>query len=335
MRTLVLGSNGFIGANIVREALDEGWAVRAFHRTDSNLSALAGLGVEHCTGDLKDVESLKRAMAGVDVVFHPAAPYPLLHFDGKRQVREAVQTVRNVLEAAQASGSPRLVYTSSLTTIGRPSQPGAIANEDCAPNLRSQHTPYHEMKECMEREVLDAAAKGYPAVVVNPTMCLGPYDSKPTSGRLVLAIARGEMPAYIEAPVNVVDIRDVARGHLLAAQKGQPGSRYILGNANMMMSDLVRDAATSARVPIPRLRVPPVFALAVAYAGEYRMRLLGGKPPHVPIVGVELLRYSQHFDSRRAMEELGYAPRELRAVYEDTLTWFEHVGLWQKFPRKD
>ena len=241
---LILGSTGCIGSNAVRAALEAGWTVRAFHRnpTGPKTWMLDGLDVQHVIGDLHDGQALRAAMRGCDVVLHAAAYYPLHSLDLWGSVRHAVAEMRGVLCAADEAQVGRLVYTSTLTTVGPPGEPGRLADERDFYLPGSTSSAYFESKWAMEAEAWRAAAQGLPVVIVNPTAVFGPWDVKPTTGEILINVAQGHFPVWLDLQVNIVDARDVGHGLVLAAERGRAGQRYILGGDNLP----VREALTMA-----------------------------------------------------------------------------------------
>src|SRR5579884_4133012 len=244
--SLVIGATGLLGSNLVRALLDQGESVRVLIRPTSPAHTLNGLPLDRVYGDLYDPASLHEACRGVGTVYQAASYYPTETIPAKTATALALEQTNNLLNAVQQTSVSRLVFTSTLTTIGNPSEPGRLANENCPFVPRFPDNPYLVAKAAMEARVLEAARSGVPAVVINPTACYGPYDSKPTSGTQMLMIAKRLAPAYVQAPVNAIDVRDVAVGMIRAAQRGRVGERYILGNWNTTqkeLGDLIADVA--------------------------------------------------------------------------------------------
>src|SRR5262245_41105033 len=232
MRVLVLGATGFIGGQIARALVEHGYAVRALRRARSSTLALEGLPVEFAYGDLRDPSALLAAMRGVEAVFHAAGYYPHNSLAPRRALRLAAAGMRNLLECARAADVGRVVYTSSLSTIGPPAVGRALADERDYYLPGSVADPYFEAKWAMEAEVYRAVALGQAVVALCPTVVFGPGDVKPTSGTVLLALARGLLPAYVEGRINIVDVRDVAMAHVAALERGRTGERYILSGQN-------------------------------------------------------------------------------------------------------
>lgn len=323
-KALVLGSTGCIGNNVVRACVAAGWTVRAFHRATSQTWMLDGLDVERTRGDLGDPTSLRDAMRGCDVVFHAAAYYPSHSLDMAGSLRDAVSEMRDVLHAAADTGVGRLVYTSTLTTLGSPSEPGRLADERNFYLPGSTSSAYFECKWAMEAEAWRACAEGLPVVIVNPSAVFGPWDVKPTTGEILLNLAKGRLPVWLEVETNVVDARDVGRGHILAAQKGQIGQRYILGGENLPLRHALTVAAQEAGVNPPRWRASLRVVSALVRAGEALGQLPLVQP--LPLEHFKTLREWRALDTSKARRELGFEPRPFVDTVRDTLAWFREYG---------
>lgn len=326
MKALVLGATGFIGGNLVRALLARGHQVRAFRRRPGPALALEGLQVEEAFGDVRSRAAVQAALAGCDVVFHAAGYYPTSGLDLPGALREGAASVRSVLEAARRAGTPRVVYTSSLSTIGRPSEPGRLANETDFYLPGTSGHPYPESKYVMEQEAYRYIAWGLPAVVVCPAAVFGPGDVKPTSGVALLAVARGLLPFYVGGRINAVDVRDVVAAQVAAAERGRVGEKYILGGWNVSVGELIRAMAEAAGVPAPHRRLPEGLVYALAVAGEEVGRLIPGSPAKYLTTGVEQVRSGQYLDSSKAQRELGLARRPLVETFRDSLEWFRSHG---------
>jgi dihydroflavonol-4-reductase len=321
---LVLGSTGCIGNNVVRACLEAGWEVRAFHRASSKTWMLDGLEVEHATGDLHDRDSLLAAMRGCDVVFHAAAYYPRHSLDMAGSLRDAVSGMRNVLAAVAEAKAGRLVYTSTLTTIGPAGEPGRLSDERDFYLPGSTDSAYFESKWAMEAEAWRAVAGGLPLVIVNPTAVFGPWDVKPTTGEILVNVAKGRFPVWLDLDVNVVDARDVGRGQLLAAERGRTGQRYILGGENLPVRQALAVAAQEAGVKPPRWRAPLGLLGAVVKTGEALGRLPLVQP--LPLEHFKTLREWRALNTTKARTELGFEPRPFVDTVRDTLAWFREHG---------
>jgi len=319
VKALVIGATGFIGGAIVRAAMAQGWQVRAMRRDDRRLGAIGDLAeqgkIEWYQANLIDSSTIAEAMVGCDVVFHAAGYYPTTSRDPARQVRRAQTQMDGVLLAFRQAKPDTLVYTSSLSTIGPPSEPSRLANESDVYQLGSVPAPYFDIKMVMEQTALGS---GLPVVALCPTAVFGPGDVKPTSGRLLISVARGQMPLYPDGQINVVDVRDVAGAHLAAVERGQPGERYIIGGENMSFRQMLTMMALEAGRRPPRLRLPSrAIELAGSLAGQ-----LG-------ILGADMLQAIRHFqplDTSKAHAELGLTNRAFTETVRDTLAWFYEQG---------
>jgi dihydroflavonol-4-reductase len=323
-KVLVLGSTGCIGNNVVRACLSAGWSVRAFHRTGSPTWLLDGLDVEHIIGDLGDPASLVSGMQGCDAVFHAAAYYPRHSLDMAGSLRDAVTGMRNVLHAAATARVERLIYTSTLTTIGPASEPGHLANEQDFYLPGTTGSAYFESKWAMEAELWRAVAEGLPAVIVNPTAVFGPWDVKPATGEILLNVAKGYLPFWLDLDVNVVDARDVGQGQVLAAQHGQLGQRYILGGQNLSLREALTIAAKEAGVSPPRWQASLGLIKRVVSIGEALGKIPGVLP--LPLEHFKTLQEWRALDTGKARRELGLQSRPFQDTVRDTLAWFRAHG---------
>jgi dihydroflavonol-4-reductase len=323
-RALVLGSTGCIGNNVVRACIAAGWQVRAFRRATSRTWMLDGLDAETVVGDLGDPASLEAAMHGCDVVFHAAAYYPLHSLDRENSLRIAVGEMRNVLSAAADANVERLVYTSSLTTIGPPGDPGRLADERDYYLPGSTRSAYFECKWAMESEAWRAAAQGRPVIIVNPTAVFGPWDVKPATGEILLNVAKGRMPVWLDLDVNVVDARDLGHGQVLAAERGHIAQRYILGGDNLPLRRALTMAAQEAGVRPPRWEAPAGLVSAGVRIGEALGRLPLIRP--LPLEHFKTLGEWRALSTEKARRDLGFDPRPTTDTIRDTLAWFRQYG---------
>lgn len=334
MRVLVLGATGFIGGQIVRSLTEHGHTVRAFRRPTSSLLALQGLPVEFVQGDLLNRESLVSAMRDCEGVFHAAGYYPPDSLSPRRALRQAVTGMRSVLDAAHTASVRRLIYTSSLSTVGPPSAGRQFANEHDIYLPGSIADPYFEAKWAMECEAYRAITPGLEVVTICPTVVFGPGDIKPTTGVALLALARGLLPTFVEGKTNTIDVRDLAAAHVTALEHGRSGERYIVGGHNIMVSSVLQLAARVLGVAPPRLQVPAQIALATGKLAEVVMRLLPN-PPFLPIhETIEMIRHGQHYDCQKAQRELGITTRPLEETFQDAREWFERHGYLKHSVRK-
>lgn len=320
-RCCVLGATGFIGGQVARAALEAGWSVRGLRRRPGAVGALEDVAgqMEWVQADLEDLSSLTAGLRGCSLVFHAAAYYPTRGSDPWVAVRHGVTQIRNVLTAARQATVERVVYTSSLSTVGPPGTPHRLANEDDLYTPGSVRIPYFEVKWAMEQEAMRACSAGLPVVVVIPAAVFGPGDVKPTTSSLLLMVARRWLRWYIEGMVNVVDGREVAAGHILAAQRGQPGQRYILGGHNLTIQEMLSTMALAAGVPPPGRALPTGLLQGVAWlAARFGLPSAGQ---------IQAVRHWQGLDTSRARQELGLPPpRPFAQTCQDTLEWFRAHG---------
>jgi len=324
-RALVLGATGHIGAHVVRALCSAGISVRAFYRSPVARFVLDGLDVEMVQGALDDQSRLRQAMAGCDWLFHCAGAYPSLTEDRHSAIARGLASARQVFELAKATRVQRIVFTSSASTVRR--FPDRLSTEgDFDWPVAKRRSLYAEVKALMEHEALRFAQEGLPVVIVNPSLCIGEYDTKPLSGLLTILVAKRKLPAYIEYCLNAVYTGDVGTGHLRAAQQGRIGERYLLGHRNITFSALVQLIASQAGVRPPRLRVAYPVAFAVATISEFAARLVG-KPPLIPRMAVAMVRErGQGLDCSKAIQELGMPQTPLEEAIRRSLAWFRQHG---------
>ncbi|MBV8143536.1 MAG: NAD-dependent epimerase/dehydratase family protein [Gammaproteobacteria bacterium] len=326
MRALVTGATGFVGSAVARALCQRGWQVRALVRESSDTRNLRGLPIEPARGDLTDLPSVSAAVSGCEAVFHVAADYRLGVADPQPLYRCNVDGTRTLLEAAQRAGVRRLVYTSSVATVGLPAD-GSPGTEDTPSSLDEMIGHYKRSKFLAEELVRDFARAGVPVVIVNPSTPIGPGDLKPTpTGQMVVDAASGRTPAYVDTGLNVVHVDDVASGHLLAFERGQIGERYILGGENMTLHAILLAICRLAGRSPPRIRLPHSALLPVAYASEALARLRR-RGTRVSVEAVRLARKHMYFSSEKAVRELGYSWRPPALAFEDALRWFLEQGM--------
>ncbi len=325
MPALVTGATGFIGGHVARLLEAGGDEVRVLIRPESRTGNLEGLRAERAVGDLRDRASLDRALRGCDTVFHVAADYRLWAKDPSDLYRSNVEGTANLLDAAAEAGAKRIVYTSTVGTI-RPPRDGAVSDEDDPVSIGMMAGHYKRSKFQAEQAALERARRGLPVVIVNPTAPVGEADVKPTpTGKIILDFLRGKMPAYIDTGLNVADVRAVAQGHLLAAERGVPGERYILGGDNMTLREILEALAEITGRPAPRFRIPYAVAYAAALADTSFSRVTG-RPPRAPIEAVRMARYKMFVRSDKAIHQLGYRPGSVRDALARAVRWFEEHG---------
>jgi dihydroflavonol-4-reductase len=324
--SLVTGATGFVGAAVTRALLRKpGHRVRVLARPNSDRRNLAGLDVEIAEGALEDAASLARAAEGCRYLFHVAADYRLWVPDPAAMFRANVDGTTALMLAALAAGVERIVYTSSVATLGIVA--GGIGDEATPSASGDMIGPYKQSKFAAEQAVHALIAeRGLPAVIVNPSTPIGPGDVKPTpTGRLIVEAARGKMPGYVDTGLNIVHVDDVALGQLLAAEHGVVGERYILGGENMSLADILAEVARVVGGRPPMMKIPYAVVLPIA-AGAELMARMTGREPFTTLDGVRMSRKKMYFSSAKATHALGYAPRRAREAIADAITWFEANG---------
>jgi dihydroflavonol-4-reductase len=322
---LVTGATGFVGSAVARALLGAGRGVRVLARPKSDRRNLADLAVEIAEGSLEDAASLARAVAGCRYLFHVAADYRLWVPNPAPMYRTNVEGTRVLMTAAVDADVERVVYTSSVATLGLVA--GGAANEQTPSSLEDMIGPYKRSKFQAEDVVRDLVERrGLPAVIVNPSTPVGPRDRKPTpTGRLILEAARGHMPGYVDTGLNIAHVDDIAVGHLAAAETGRVGERYILGGEDMSLEQILAEVGQAAGTHPPRMRVPYSVAYPAAIAAELVARLTG-RQPFITRDGVRMARKKMYFSSAKAVRELGYAPRPARDAIADAVQWFRANG---------
>jgi len=315
-----------VGSAVARALLREGWQVRALVRPNSNHRNLQGLEIETVAGDLNDRSSLDHAVAGCEALFHVAADYRLGVSRPEELYRTNVEGTRNVLNASRSAGVGRVVYTSSVATIGIPAD-GSPGREETPVALADMIGHYKRSKFLAEQVARDAARAGASVVIVNPSTPIGPGDVKPTpTGQMVLDAAAGRMPAYLDTGLNVVHVDDVAAGHLLAFHRGRDGERYILGGDDMTLREILVEIARIAGRSPPRIRLPNAAVLPLAYAAE-AMAWLTGRTTRITVEAVRMARKRMFFSSDKAVRELGYRWRARTKAFEDAVLWLREQRL--------
>jgi dihydroflavonol-4-reductase len=314
-----------VGSRVAQALLAAGWPVRALVRPGANLRNLRGLPIEQVTGDLTDRASLDRAVAGCRVLLHVAADYRLGSPRPQELYRSNVEGTRNVIDAAAQAGVERIVYTSSVATIGLPAD-GSPGTEDTPVGLADMIGHYKRSKFLGEQAASELARAGAPVVIVNPSTPIGPGDVKPTpTGQIILDAALGRTPAYVDTGLNIVHVDDVAAGHLLALESGRVGERYILGGDDMSLREILEQvSALVGRAP-PRIRLPHTVVMPIAYVADAFARLTG-TTTRVTVEGVRMSRKRMYFSSNKAARELGYRWRAPTKAFEDAIAWLKEEG---------
>jgi dihydroflavonol-4-reductase len=325
MTALVTGATGFVGSAVARTLLAEGEQVRVMVRPTSDRRNLRGLDVEVYIGDLRDRSSLDHALRGCNSLFHVAADYRLWAPNPETMYKTNVDGTRALMLAAAEAGLSRIVYTSSVATLGLHPD-GTPADEATPVTIDAMIGHYKRSKYLAEEEVRRLVTEGVPAVIVNPSTPVGPRDVKPTpTGRLIRDAVAGRMPAYVDTGLNIVHVEDVAQGHWLAFRQGRVGERYILGGENLTLREILQEIARLSGQRPPRLRLPHGVVLPIAYLTEAWAKLTG-EEPLATVDGVRLARKHMYFTSARAKAELGYHPRPARDALSDAVTWFQQTA---------
>jgi dihydroflavonol-4-reductase len=326
MKCFVTGATGFLGSHVARELLSKGAELRLLTRASSRLDNIIDLQAERVLGDLRDLDSLRQGMAGCEVVFHVAADYRLWAADQQELYRSNVDGTRNILRAASDSGVRRVVYTSSVATMGFGNN-GNITDERTPVTLDNMIGDYKRSKFMAEQLVLEAARAGRDVVMVNPTTPIGERDIKPTpTGRIVVDFLKRKFPAYVDTGLNLVDVKDCAHGHVLAMENAKPGERYILGGENLTLKQILDKLAAITGLPSPNLRLP----YAVAYATGVVDTLVAGKimkrEPRVTLDSVRMGRKKMFVSAAKAEQELGWNPGPVDRALQRAVEWFRANG---------
>lgn len=316
----VTGGTGFVGANLVRVLLEEGYNVRALVRPTSSLNNLQHLDVEIVQGDLNDSD-LASKMQGCSVLFHVAALYSLWQDDRDALYRSNVEGTKNILNAARKAGIERTVYTSSVAAIGV-GENGQPVDETHQSPVEKLIGDYKKSKYYAEQEAKKAAKAGQDIVIVNPSTPIGAWDIKPTpTGDIILRFLRRQMPGYVNTGLNLIHVEDVAKGHLLALEKGKRCDRYILGNQNISLQSLLEKLSQITGIPAPQQEIPAWLPLSVAWVDEKILSSLG-KTPSVPLDGVRMARQKMYYDASKAVRELNLPQTPIETALEDAVNWF-------------
>jgi dihydroflavonol-4-reductase len=326
MLAFVTGATGFLGSHVARVLADNGADMRLLVRSSSNPRNIEGLKADRALGDLRDPASLEKAMAGCDVVFHVAADYRLWVRDPNEMYRSNVEGTRAILEAARKNGVRRVVYTSSVATIGF-TRNGYPANEDSPVSLADMIGHYKRSKFMAEQLALEAGRSGLQVVVVNPTTPVGDQDIKPTpTGRIVVDFLKRKFPAYVETGLNLVDVRECARGHVTALEKGKSGERYILGGENLTLKQILDKLAKITGLPSPTLKLPYIFAYAAGMADEIVTGRLRGREPRATIDTVRMGAKKMFASSDKAERDLGWKIVPVESALRRAAEWFRGNG---------
>lgn len=324
MTSLVTGATGFLGSHVARQLCARGERVRVLARSTSDRRALKDLPVETVEGDLRDSASLDKALAGISRVFHVAADYRLWARDSREIYESNVTGTRNLLAAARKAHVEKFVYTSTVATVAV--DRAAMPTEATESTIDEMVGHYKRSKWMAEQEARRAAHEGVPVVIAMPTTPVGPGDWKPTpTGKIIVDFLNGRMPGYVQTGLNFVAVEDAAAGHLLVAEEGKVGQRYLLGAENLTLKQVLNILAKITGRPAPKRKIPHAVALMAAYADTAISRLRG-REPQIPVEGVKIARHMMFVDSSKAQRELGFAPGPVGAALERAVHWYQENG---------
>lgn len=322
MKALVTGATGFIGAAVARAVLATGTDVRVLVRRESNLKNLEGLSVESVEGDLQDVASLRQALRGCQQLYHVAAHYALWDKNPKVFYHVNVDGTKHLLQAAGDVGIERIVYTSTIGAIGLP-EGGGLGTETTPVTLSQMAGDYKRSKFLAEQEVLKLAKAGLPVVIVNPSAPVGERDVKPTpTGQIIVDFMLGRMLAYIDTGMNLVDVNDVAVGHIRAMERGRIGERYILGNRNLTLREICDILSPLTGVKAPTVKLPWRAVLPLAHLNKWIADYVTHTTPRIPLEGVRMAKYRMHYDCSKALRELELPQTPIENSLENAVKWF-------------
>jgi len=326
MKCFVTGATGFLGSQVARQLLAKGADLRLLVRPTSRLDNIVDLPADRVVGDLRDVDSLRQGTAGCEFVFHVAADYRLWALNGQELYQSNVEGTKNILQAARESGVRRVIYTSSVATMGFGNN-GRLTDEQSPVSLDDMVGDYKRSKFMAERLVIEAAQSGQDVVIVNPSTPIGERDIKPTpTGQIVVDFLKKKFPAYVDTGLNLVDVIDCAEGHLLAMEKARPGERYILGGENLTLKQILDKLGAITGLPSPTIKVPYGVALA---AGAWGSIVVGGmmrKEPRATIEAVQMSRKKMFVTSAKSERELEWNPRPVDDALRRAVEWFQAHG---------
>ena len=325
MRVLVTGATGFIGGNLARRLWEQGHQVKALVRPGANTLTIDDTGIEPVAGDILDRESVAQAAEGCQAVFHCAAAYTFWTRDPNSVYRTNVEGTEVVLEEAHRAGASKIVYTSTVSTVGMPQSGLGTEDVQLAPGHLIGH--YMKSKYQAEQVALAKANEGLPVVIVNPTAPIGPWDVKPTpTGRMILDFLRGRVPAYLDTGMNLVDVADVADGHILALEKGRIGERYLLGNRNMTLKEIFGALHQLTGIPAPRWRAPYWLVIGAGYVDQLLEGTIMRREPRIPLEGVKVSKTPTYVSCEKAVTELGLPQSPVEGALEKAANWFIENG---------
>lgn len=323
MLAFVTGATGFVGSHVARALANEGADLRLLVRPSSNPKNIADLKADAVSGDLRDPASLEMAVSGCDAVFHVAADYRLWVRDPEEMYRVNVEGTRALLEAARKKRVPRVVYTSSVATMGF-TEDGTPADENSPVSLEDMIGPYKRSKFMAEQVAIEAARSGIDVVIVNPTTPVGDGDIRPTpTGRIIVDFLKKKFPAYVDTGLNLVAVDECALGHLAALEKGRSGERYILGGENLTLKQILDKLGAISGLPSPKLRVPYLLALGTGVVDEFVTGRIRGREPRATIDAVRMGRKKMFTSSAKAERELGWKAVPVDAALRRAVEWFK------------
>jgi len=326
MKALITGATGFVGAAVARAVAAGGAEVRVLVRRNGDLRNLEGLSFEPAYGDLRDRESLRGALSGCTHLYHVAAHYALWARDPSIFYQVNVDGTRALLETAREVGTERIVYTSTIGAIGLPPE-GGPGTEGTPVSLSQMAGDYKRSKYLAEQEVLAAVRRGLPVVIVNPSAPVGERDIKPTpTGQIIVDFMKGRMWAYIETGMNLIDVDDVAIGHVRAMERGRVGERYILGNRNLSLHEIFEILSRLTGIKAPRTKLPWQAILPLAYANRWVADHFTHRPPRIPLEGVKMAKYRMHYDCSKALRGLELPQTPVETALEKAVRWFRDHG---------
>ncbi len=326
MKVLLTGATGFVGHHVAKALAAEGVALRLLTRKSSNLANLEGIPGETFVGDLSEPANLKSSLAGIDAVVHVAADYRLWIPDPSAMYRANVDGTRELLRLARDAGVKRFVYTSSVATM-RFRTDGIVINEDTPVSLADMVGHYKRSKFMAEQEAVAAAQNGQQVIILNPTTPIGPNDAKPTpTGRIFVDFLNGKFPAYVDTGLNLVDVSEVARAHVLALTKGQPGHRYILGGENLTLKQILDKMSAITGIPSPTVKIPFAVAATYAFFEEWITGRIRGREPRATLEEVRMGRKKMFASSAHAEQELGFRIVPVYPAMRAAIEWFRSHG---------
>lgn len=329
IKALVTGASGFIGSHVARCLKNHGFDVRCMTRNAKDPHQLRQHDIEFVDGDLLDRSSLKKALLNQEVLFHVAALYRLWNPNPQEIYTINVQGTKVLFEEAMQAGIQKIIYTSTVGTIGIPSD-GSSGNEQTPFNLKQLSGHYKISKYQAELEVFKLIQQGLPIIIVNPSAPMGPGDVKPTpTGKIIVDFLNRKMPAYVDTGLNIVDVRDVAQGHLLAFQKGKIGERYILGHQNLTLKQILDHLSVITGLHAPKFKIPYFILPPLSYINATTAKLFNYEPQLCP-EAVKMASKKMFFNSDKAMNELGFKPRPVNDTFHDAIEWFQQNGYIKK-----